>query len=252
MRALSLTLFVGLFIVAGIVLGNILKKNKKFNDLSIGLAIGVMVFLLVFDILPESYELLSNSISSIAVIILIAGVTCGFVGLKLLDKFVPHHEHEALHHHHHNDLKCHNEHLEHVGILATVALLIHNVIEGMTLYITANQDYKSGVLLMLAIGLHNIPLGIIVSNTLQTKKEIITNGIILSLSTFIGGFVAFLISNVLPDLLVGILLSITIGMIMYIVFAELLPQIVYNKEKKYNFIGVILGIILIIVSTLLG
>lgn len=252
MKSLLITLFVGLFIVVGISLGNILKKNKKFNDISIGLAIGVMVLLLLLDILPEGYELLEESISNLSIIILLACMAIGFVVLKLLDKFVPHHEHESLHHHHHEDEKCHNEHLEHVGILATVALLIHNVIEGMTLYITASQDFKSGILLMIAIGLHNIPLGIIVSNTLQTKKEVIINGVILSLSTFIGGFSAFLISNVLPNLLVGILLSITIGMISYIVLEELIPQVIYNKEKKYNFIGIILGVVLIIVSSLLG
>ena len=252
MMSLLLTLIVGLFILIGSILGNFFKKNKKFNDLAIGLAMGVMILLLILDIIPEGYEALQESISNIAIFILLASATIGFVGLKLLDKFVPHHEHEALHHHHHNSDKCHNEHLEHVGILASVAVVIHNIIEGMTLYITSSTDYKSGILLCIAIGLHNIPLGIIISSTLQSKKEIIINSIVLSLSTCIGGLIAFFISSVLPELIVGILLALTSGMILYIVFLELLPQVIYNKDKKYSILGIILGVIILIISSLLG
>lgn len=252
MVELFITLLVGLFILLGIVLGNYFRKNTRFIDISIGLATGVMLLLLVLDIIPESYEILNDNISNISIIVLIISTIVGFIILKLLDKFVPHHEHEALHHHKHNDEKCHNEHLEHVGILASVAVVIHNIIEGMTLYITSVQDIKSGILLMIAIGLHNIPLGIIISSTLQTKKEIIINSIILSISTFIGGLLALLISNILPEIVVGILLSITLGMIIYIVFMELLPQIIYNKNKKYNILGIILGIIILVISSFLG
>lgn len=254
MRALLVTLLVGLFILVGAILGNILKNNKRFIDISIGLALGVMVLLLILDIIPEAYELLSDSINYKLVtltILLISGIV-GFIGLKLLDSFVPHHEHESLHHHQHENDKCHNEHLEHVGILASIAVIIHNIIEGMTLYVTATQDFKSGLLLCIAIGLHNIPLGIIISTTLQSKKEMIINSIVLSLSTFVGGLIVFLVSDIVSNVLVGILLSITFGMLSYIIILELLPQIIYNKNRKYNIFGIIFGVLIIIISSLLG
>lgn len=254
MKALLITLLVGLFILVGAILGNILKNNKKFIDISIGLALGVMILLLILDIIPEAYELLSDSIDYKLVtiaILLISGLV-GFLGLKLLDSFVPHHEHESLHHHNHKNDKCHNEHLEHVGILASIAVIIHNIIEGMTLYVTTIQDFKSGILLCIAIGLHNIPLGIIISTTLQSKKEIIINSIVLSLSTFVGGLMVFFVSDIVSNGLVGILLSITFGMLSYIIILELLPQIIYNKNKKYNIFGIVLGVLIIIISSLLG
>ena len=250
--ALFITLLVGLFILIGAGLGNSFKKNTKFIDLSVGLALGVMVLLLILDIIPEAYESLSENLSGITIIILISSLAVGFVSLKLLDKFVPHHEHESHHHHHHNDDKCHNQHLEHVGILASIAVVIHNIIEGMTLYITATSDIKAGLLLCLAIGLHNIPLGIIISSTLQTKKELVINSFVLTISTFIGGLIVFLISGMISETLVGILLSLTSGMIIYIAFIELLPQIINSKSKKYGIIGIILGVIILVLSTLLG
>jgi len=250
--SLLFTLLVGLFILLGSILGNFFRKNKKFIDLAVGLAVGVMVLLLILDIVPESYELLSDSCNRLGIVVLLLGTIVGFILLKLLDRFVPHHEHEAHHHHHHSDDKCHNEHLQHVGILASIAVIIHNIIEGMTLYVTSLSDTKSGMLLMLAIGLHNIPLGIIISSTLQSKKEVIINSIVLSLSTFVGGIIALLISSSLPVLVEGLLLSITVGMIIYIVFDELLPQVIHSEDKKHSILGIIIGIIILLISTLLG
>lgn len=249
MSSLLLTLFVGLFILVGIVLGNYFKKNKKFVDVSIGIAVGVMSLLLIKEIVPHSYELLESSTKQTSIIILIIGAIVGFLILKLLDMFVPHHEHESSHQHKHKNDDCHNEHLEHVGILASVAIVIHNIIEGMTLYVTSLQDFHSGLLLCLAIGLHNIPLGIIISSTIQNKKDMVINSIVLSISTFIGGLIMFSISQVITNVLVGILLSVTFGMLIYILFMELLPQIIHSKEKRYHIIGIIIGVLLLIISS---
>ena len=250
MIAIILTLIVGLFILMGIYLGNKLKSNKKFIDISIGLAFGVMSLLLLCDVIPEAYELLYEQMKMKGIFLLVICTIIGFFILKLLDHFVPHHQHEALHHHNHYNDKCHNEHLEHVGILASVAIVIHNIIEGMTLFITANNDLKAGLLLCLAISLHNIPLGIVISST-SHKKTTISN-IVLGLSTFIGGVIILLVSNIMTDLFVGILLCLTMGMLIYITLVELWPQIFFNSKKKDSLIGIALGMLIIVISMLLG
>ena len=48
----------------------------------------------------------------------------GIVVLKILDLFVPHHEHEAHHNHSHKTEKCHDEHLYHIGIVSIDAKCI--------------------------------------------------------------------------------------------------------------------------------
>lgn len=243
MNSLLVTLLAGVFILIGIILGYCLKKKDKFIDISIGLAFSVMVILAFSHILPECYEALDKNILRVLIYMLI-----GFMLLRLFDHLVPHHEHEEHSHKH----ECHTEHLEHVGILTTVAIVIHNIIEGMTLYITSTNDFKSGILLAIAIGLHNIPLGIMISSTLKGKKQIIINSIILTLSTFVGGLIIFFITSNINEMIVGCLLAITVGMISYIIKDELLPSIIKGNNKKYNVLGMIIGVVILIISHFIG
>lgn len=195
--SLLLTLAVGLFIIIGSVFGIYFKNNKKITDLSISVAFGVIVTFLLFEILPETFDLLQNEVGifrGIMATIILSLI--GIVVLKILDLYVPCHEHEFHHEHGHKNEKCHNEHLHHIGIVSAVAIILHNLIEGMSLYLLSSNDIVSGFLLCVGIGLHNIPMGLVISSTLSSsnysnKKTLIVS-IIVSLSTFIGGFIRVL------------------------------------------------------------
>ena len=50
----------------------------------------------------------------------------------------------------------------------------------------------------------------------------------------------------------GLLLSVTLGMLIYIAFCELLEQVLRLEDKKTSLIGVISGIIILIISVLFG
>ena len=126
MSPLFLTLLVGLFILGGTVIGVYTTNNKKFVEFSIGGAFGVVISLIVLELVPEAYEHLKLSTNWRTVAMLIITIAIGFLIMNILDKFIPHHEHESKHEHRHKDDKCHDEHLGHVGILATLALLLHN------------------------------------------------------------------------------------------------------------------------------
>ena len=56
---LVFTLLVGLFIVLGTVIVFFTNQNKNFVNFSISMAFGVMVALGLFELLPESYEIVS-------------------------------------------------------------------------------------------------------------------------------------------------------------------------------------------------
>ena len=254
--SLFLTFIVGLFIIGGSLCGIKYVKNKKFVDFSISLAFGVIISLICLEILPETYKILINEIGIIrGIIAIIILVLIGIVVLKILDVFVPCHTHEEHHEHNHKSNKCHNDHLHHIGIVSAFALILHNIIEGMSLYLVSINDLFAGIMLCVGIGLHNIPMGLIISSTLinskYSTKSAIKVSVLVSLSTFVGGVIMFILGGV-NELFEGVLLGLTLGMLVYIAIFELLHQIYHMKEKKVPIIGIIVGVLILVISIILG
>ena len=122
----------------------------------------------------------------------------------------------------------------------------------MAIYNTVISDLNTGILLSLGVGLHNIPLGMAISSTTykDNKKSTILV-VLIALSTFIGGLLIALF-NVSNQIIMGVLLSITIGMLLYINIIELLPRLVSSNNKKTVVLSILSGIIILIISILLG
>lgn len=245
---LLLTLFLGVFILIGSLIVFFTKNNDKFIRFSMGLAFGVMIMLVCLDLFPEVVHTFLNSYSLFKTILIVA-ILCiiGMLILKLFDLFIPQHEHVSGKKHAH-------EHLEHIGFVSSIALVLHNIIEGMALYSVVINSLEMGLLLSLGIGLHNIPLGMIITSSFyhsnNNKKKTLLISLGLSISTFVGGLVMYLLSSIISDITVGVLLGITVGMIIYISLFELLRHILKEKEKKYSIFGIIVGILVIVISLL--
>ena len=146
------------------------------------------------------------------------------------------------------------DNLIHVGLITSIALFIHNFLEGMVIYTSFNGELKLGVVLGLGVALHNIPLGMSITSFSykKGKYKALLLSLIVSLSTFVGGLVAFIFKGVLIDeMLSGIILSITVGMLAYIVLFELLGHILEIKNKKSTYFGIIIGILILVISVLL-
>ena len=150
--ALLFTLLAGLFIFTGYVYGLKFKNNNKLTDFSISMAFGVLVSLIILELIPESYEILNEKLGNIRTIFLIIVLMLiGIIILKIIDLFIPHHEHEFHHNHNHNSVKCHNEHLNHIAFISMLGIILHNIIEGASLYLVSKTNLTSGLLLCIGI-----------------------------------------------------------------------------------------------------
>lgn len=248
--SLIMTLLTGLFMMIGFVIIMFTKNNEKIVDFSISMAFGVMIMLIILELIPESYELISKSFKmpvNFGVIIIF--ILLGIIVLKILDRFIPDHDIEE------ENEKEINENFLHIGIVSSIALVLHNIIEGMAIYSSMKTSFDMGILVTIGVGLHNIPMGMIVSSTFykanQNLKKTIFFTLLIALSTFVGGLIMFVLSSYITDLLLGILLSITLGMLIYIVMFELLGEMIHNHNKKINLIGIIFGILIFLVSSFL-
>ena len=222
------------------------KKKNKIMDYILSLALSVIVMLIITDLLPETLEILNIK----KLYLFLIFVCLGYTILKVLDNYIPDHDDNKI------EKAKMNNNLIHIGIVSSVALSIHNMIEGMAIYGTCINDKTTAILMSIGVGLHNIPLGMVIASTLyqgnKSKKKTALIILSLSLSTFLGGLIMFLLGNMIKDTVIGILLSLTIGMLLFIIIDELLPRIHKSKNKKEKVLGIITGIILLLISTLIG
>lgn len=241
---LLITFLLGLFILIGALVAFLANKKQKIADFSLGLAFSVIIMLIVLDLIPEVIEHLGMSYIWLFLIFAILGYGL----LRLLDHFVPDH-HDATH----MTKKEANDNLAHIGLISSITLVIHNIVEGMAVYTTVLTNVSTGLMLAIGIGFHNLPLGMVIATTFYQGNQPAKKGVLVlagvSLSTLLGGFLSFLLNNkTLPDRAIGSLLSLTLGMLIFILLSELLPRIRKSKYKLERNIGIGLGIIIMLLS----
>lgn len=235
MNALLLTLFSGLFYLIGLIVYKFVKHKKELTIAAISCAFIVIIGLIIFDLLPEILELKNWT--------LFIFVLLGFCILFLIDKLIPHHHH----HHHENDeaTKEHKQRLEHVSTITILALTMHNLIEGMALYSISIDNFKNGLLMFLGIGLHNLPFGFQIAGF---KNKLLI--FLLVISAFLGGSVVFLFGTV-DELLQGIILSLSLGMLLHILIFELFKEVKENIKQISTLYGIIIGILILVIINLI-
>ncbi len=237
---LLFTFLVGIFFLIILAISGILKKKHNFVVTCIGLTFSVMLGMIFFGLLPEAIELLEETNHKF--IFLILFIFLGFIVVAMLDKLIPDH--------HDTNNNLNKNTLVHIGVLTSSALVIHNFVEGASLYSITLNSIQSGFLLLLAIILHNIPLALTVMISLNgnLKGKNIILVILLVISSFAGGLVVYLFN--IPNYVLGYLISFTLGMVIYILLFELLKEVIREKKNKYVYWGLVLGLILVILTFL--
>lgn len=236
MQSLLITLFVGLFFLVGALISLFVNNKKNLISFSLGISFVVLILLVIIDILPECLELFPDY----KLLAIGGGILIGVALLLILEKLVPHH-------HDHTEKDDH-DHLTHIGVMTSIAIIIHNIVEGIGIGAIAETDLKAGIIYALGVALHNIPFGIKISALLKDdKKQLWINLLLLTSSTFIGGILIFVFKDLLSDFFLGTLLSITIGMIIYIVFFELIKELKENFNK-YAVYGILTGILIMLLG----
>lgn len=118
-----------------------------------------------------------------------------------------------------------------------VAIILHNIPEGIATFVATKSDINLGITLAIAIAMHNIPEGISISIPIyyatKSKKTALLYTFISAMSEPFGALLAFIfLKNFINDVLLGILFSIIAGIMLQISFCELLPSVKKYKDNK--------------------
>ena len=185
-----------------------LKCNiKKIITFSLSFATSVMITISLTDLIPSSFVYLSEFIFFYKVLImfffLILGIFLSYYISLKVDS---------------------NNSLERVGIISMLAIILHNIPEGISI----------------AVPLY-----------FATKKKSKTFLIVLisGLSELLGSILAYLfLSKYINNFIIGCIFSLTAGIMLNISLTEILKEAIKYKEKKYLILGLLLGTIVMLLS----
>lgn len=136
------------------------------------------------------------------------------------------------------------------GIVMACAIALHNIPEGMTIgaaYANTKGIMEgSALILAVLIGLHNIPEGMAISVPLINggikRRYAILITALSGFPTVIGGVLGYWLGD-LGALGLALSLSFASGAMLYVVFAEILPQSILMYRSKLPAFFVIFGIL---------
>lgn len=231
-----ITALAGLSTLIGFLFIYFKNTENRVLITSLGFASGVMFFISIFDLLPESYRLLLNDYSQVFTILLcLTFIVFGVLIASYIDK-----------------IGSSNNDLYHVGIVSMIAIILHNIPEGIATYLTSTVNLKLGITLAIAITLHNIPEGISISVPIyystNSKSKAFFYTLISGISELLGAVIAFLF---LKGLNLSILYLIIAGIMLYISIYELLPASLKYKNYLKTFFSFMIGVIFIYISIIL-
>ena len=234
--------------VIGAVIGFVFKKNsQKFSDITLSFAAGIMLAAAVLGLILPSLEYGGR----FPLLITVAGIFAGALGLNLIDKLVPH-----LHRLVGSDIEAHkNGDLSRILLFVT-AIAIHNLPEGIAAGVGFGSDNPSGALLIAGgIALQNIPEGMVIiapmlSAGVTPKKTFICamfTGLVEVVGTLIGYFAVSVASVILP-----FALSFAGGTMLYVISDEMIPETHSHGNERGATYALLVGFcIMLIFDTLL-
>ena len=261
--ALTLTLLAGLSTGIGGLLSMFQKRSSsRFLCTSLGFSAGVMVYLSFVEILPESIVFLSYTVSeNSAQVLSIISFFGGVIISGLIDRFVPSRDnpHEIpnvikmIDHTYDNSV---DHHLMRTGVFSAIAIAIHNIPEGLATFSSFMANPHIGISIAIAIAIHNIPEGIAVAVPIYfatgKRRKSLLIATLSGLSEMLGAILGLLLFSVTnTNLMVGIVLAATAGIMVYISFDELLPTAERYGEHHLAIYGVIGGMLVMAISLLL-
>lgn len=191
-------------------------KNDKKTVLFISLFISSLfiLFISLFDLLKEGIKLINSK----NIFIIILFILLGFIITYLI-----------------NNLINKNDSLYRVGVLSIISIILHNIPEGMITCISSKISIDLQLKLILAITLHNIPEGITISIPIyystNSKKKAFIYSFISGFSELIGYLLCMFIFKNIDINLLGYILLVVVGVMIYLSIHLFLESLKYKKEK---------------------
>jgi len=242
----------------GGVLGVVVKKpSRNYIGLMLGFAAGAMLAVSLFELLPEAVEHGDEIFRGGGIVAVIVGLA---LGALFVFAFEPKkHDKER------NDVltdgitiaqqekEKEKKKFKRLGIAVFIAIILHDLPEGLA--IGAGAHIGSAFIFGAVLLLHNIPEGLAIAVPLKASgmkvPKVLGICFAAGLPTVLGAIIGYFMGQV--DWLLAFTFAFAAGVMLYVVFSEMLPTAFeYAQNKKLLSVAILSGaVILIVFATLL-
>ena len=246
--ALSLTFLAGIATVAGGLLATHRSMVKRGAlAVALGFSAGAMLYVSFTDILGKSLDAFAEvNQAGAAYGLMAAAFFLGLFIMVVINRLIP----EDINPNEQEGViprkSLFKRKLMHSGVLIGVALCLHNFPEGFLVFMSALDDPSVGMAIAIALAIHNIPEGIAVAAPIYaaTKSRLKAVGFaaLTGIAEPIGALLGFwLLGDLLAGPTLGWVFGVVAGMMVFICVDELLPAAkrfeTNQRQTTYGFIA---------------
>ncbi len=238
MISFIITFMAGISTLIGGLIPFLKIKNKdRVIVISLSFAAGIMLAISLLDLLPSSFNYLFHQYRfGLGILLMTFSFLGGALTFYLMDKYLT------------GDV----DNLYRVGLFSMIAIILHNVPEGIITFVLSNNDIKLGLFLGISIALHNIPEGISIMVPIyygsNNFKKAFLYTLIAGIAEPIGGVIFYvLFKKYIGNLLLGFLFSFIAGIMIYLSLKELLPKALDYKQNNLTLSFFMIGIIFFLI-----
>ena len=220
-------------------------KSSRISAVLMGISGGIMLAIVLFDMLPESLE-------AAAWWVTLVFFALGALAVLIVNKLLPHYDVPS----EHDDsivqgLK--EKRLVRSGLLLALGIGVHNLPEGLALGsgLTVATGFGAGLAVLLFV--HNIPEGMGLAIPLKLDKvpygKIFLVAILAAAPMAVGALIGAAIGDLSPMFFAGSV-SFGGGAMLYLTLRELIPEAVSMHRSAATWIsiaaGVLVGFVLVV------
>ena len=241
MLAILLAIISALAAIGG---GLLALSEKRQLNLTLGFTAGALLGLVAFDLLPEIFEI--SETSALDIIWPMIAFAVGFLLFHTIERYI------LIHHSHEHDYLIHQH--PQVGMVSSLALVGHSLLDGLSIGIAFQVSNAVGVAVAIAVighrfadGFNSVNLMLLHKNDRSRTLKFLA---LVGLAPIIGGLCSFLFT--LPETTLAIYLGFFAGFILYIAASDILPQAHSKKSTRATLALTILGAVFMFAITRLA
>lgn len=212
------------------------ENINKFIVFSLAFSLTIMIGISVSELIPEaSYSILTQFHLVKGIIFSLIAFIMGVIIIYFINQKITQKQDD----------------LYRVGILSMLALMLHNLPEGIVTFLSSYQNLELGLKLSFAIMMHNIPEGISIAVPIYystgSKKKAFKMTFLSGLAEPLGALLAFLfLSKFITDAMIGFILLFVAGLMITLSIHDLFPKAKKYHEDNWIYIGMGVGILILL------